>query len=392
MNGFLDWIFVAINVVGAGVWIFFRSKKYPSQLFSWLYLALYIFHLGMGLYFFDHLMLQGGDSLFYWGLPWYFDREYSDWWTYYGYGNYFMQTFNSPLVWIGVGFLGGTFLYNFLSFLGIGLIYEKAYALFRSREVERIFPILLSFAVCCSPGLHFWTGGVSKEAFLILAFGLIFYCSDRSGWRYLLLGFLGFFLALQVRLITGLLLAVPFIWEVISSKKNSKTSKVIVTSVTALLCFRGFKFMQLLVATDELTLNSIDRISTNQLGQLEQLQAKSQIPLGEMSWAERVVAILFRPFPWEVWDFNSLVFTVENTWLLILMVLGVFLIIRDRPSIPRQLLGLFGLGVGMILIYAFTLNNFGIIYRMKSIFSPFLLLPFIWVIYVKWILGEKFIN
>jgi hypothetical protein len=392
MTGLLDWIFVAANLLGGGAWIFFRRKKHPSPVFVWLYLALYLFHLAMGLYFFDHVKTYGGDSLFYWELPWYFDREYSEWWRNYGYGNYFIQSFNAPLVWSGVGYLGGTFLYNFLSFLGIGLIYEKAIALFTSSGEETIFPLLLSFAVCCSPGLHFWTGGISKEALLILALGLVFFSSERGGWRFLLLGFLGFFLALQVRLITGLLLAAPYVWGLLVTRKIPRVAQVMVTLVTALLCFRGVKFMQVLVDTDELSMHSIDRISTYQLQQLGQLQAKSQIPFDEMSLPERVLAVLFRPFPWEVWDLNSFVFTLENASLLILMLIGLFFIFKERLRLPRQVLGLFGLGIGMVLIYAFTLNNFGIIYRMKSIFLPFLLLPFIWVIYEKWIVREKFIN
>src|SRR5690606_5841375 len=214
---------------------------------------------------------------------------------------------------------------------------------------------------------------------------------DRPGWRFLLFGFLGFFLALQVRLITGLLLAVPFVWTLIANRRVSRVAQLIVVSATGLLCFQGVKFLQVLVATDEFSLDSMDRISTYQLRQLEHLQAKSQIPIAEMSFPERVLAILYRPFPWEVWDINSLVFTLENTFPLVVMVLGIFFIVKDRLRFPMQLLGLFEVGIGMILIYAFTLNNFGIIYRMKSIFSPFLLLPFIWVIYVRFV-REKFIR
>ncbi len=388
MSGGLDWVFVAVNVLGASAWIYTRSKREQDPLFVWMYAMLYLCHLGMGLYFFDYLLTNGGDSLAYWQPL--NHAGFGEWMTGYGYGSYVMQAMNSPLIGVGVGYLGGTFLYNLLSFIGIGLIFEETLELLKRHQVQNSLHLILAFAVCIWPGLHFWTGGVSKESLLILAIGLVFRYAGRAGMGPVFLGFLGFFFALQVRLIAGLALFPLLLIPLGLSKKIAIGVRVTMSLIAAVLFVQGVRFMGVLTQVNEVSLESIQRVSSDQLEFLSDLGAKSHVPVIEMGFSERMLAVLFRPFPWEVWDIYSLVFALENMVLLMLTGLGIFFIIKHRMRIPLRMLGFFGMAIGMVLIYAFTLNNFGIIYRMKSIFLPFLSLPFIWALYRRFV-NWKFI-
>ena len=379
MSGGLDWGLAAASVLAASAWIYTRSRRDPNPLMVWLYAVLYFSHLGMGLYFFDYLVTHGGDSVAYWQPI----RQFAvdDWMMGYGYGSYVMRTLNTPLIGAGIGYMGGTIVYNLLSFVGIGLIFEEMADILKQKGVQNALRLVLPFAVCMAPGLHFWTGGVSKESLLILALGLVFRYAGRAGTGSVLLGFMGFVLALQVRLIAGLALFPLLLLGLASHWRAAGGIRVVFSVIAGLLFVQGVRFMGILTQVEELSLESVHRVSRDQLEFLVDLSAKSQIPLAGMSFPERMLAILFRPFPWEAWDAASMVFALENLGLLLLLLSGIFLILRYRMRIPLRLLGFFGMAMGMVLIYTFTLNNFGIIYRMKSIFLPFLSLPFIWALY-----------
>lgn len=376
----LDWLFIILNVSVAAAWIYHRTKGNPSSLFPISYILIYLVHLAMGLYFYSHVLEHGGDALFYWSLPTYFDQDLSTWMSSYMYGTSFIQIINAPMVWAGISFLGGTFIYNLLSFLGIGLIFERAWELVRQGSETSILPLLCALLICMSPGLHLWTGGVSKESLLILSLGLIFYYSGSARFRLLLLSFLGFYLALQVRLITGLVLTVPFVLFVLANHKVSWLSRLFILVPTTFLSIRGLFFMRLLAQVEEISLGTLQRVSEYQLSFLDGFGAGSRIPMKDMSIPSRLASVLFRPFPWEAVNLNSLLYSLENLVLLVLMVCGGCFMIRMKMAPPHLVLIFFAVAVVMVLIFAFTLNNYGIIYRMKSIFLPFLAMPFAWVL------------
>ncbi|WP_026970198.1 hypothetical protein [Algoriphagus terrigena] len=379
MIGILDWALVAGNVLGAGAWIVYRTKGNPDRLFKWLYLALYLIHLVMGIYFFDYITQNGGDSVSYWQLPGYSEQGFAGWIAYYEYGSSFVQTVNAPFVWAGVGYLGGTALYNFLSFVGIGLIYEKTGTLFPQNKRGSSLALLFSLLVCLSPGLHFWSGGISKESLLIVALGLVYRYSDRADAKSLLLAFLGFFLALQSRVVVGLVLAIPFLVLVLANRNTSRMLRFAICGVTGLMLMHGLVFLQrALFGEDEISVQSITEVSEQQLGFLEGFGANSQINLSGMGFFERLSAILLRPFPWEAVDSHTLVYSLENAFLILVVFLGGYYLLKSKRMIPLPLLTFFVVSLMMIVIYTFTLNNYGIVYRMKSIFLPFLSLPFIW--------------
>ena len=379
MNGILDWAMVAGSALGAGAWIVYRAKAHTDPLFGWLYLTLYLIHLVMGIYFFDYITRNGGDSISYWQLPGYSEQGFAGWIAYYEYGSSFVQTVNAPFVWAGVGYLGGTALYNLLSFVGIGLIYEKTNKLMSQNRGGSSLHLLFSLLVCLSPGLHFWTGGISKESLLIVALGLVYWYSDRTDPKSLLLAFLGFFLALQSRVVVGLVLAIPFLILVLANRETSRRLRLAICGLTGLMLMQGLVFLQrALFGEDEINLQTIGEVSEQQLGFLEGFGANSQINVTGMGFFERLSAILLRPFPWEAVDSHSLVYSLENAFLILVIFLGGYYLLKDKRMIPLLLLAFFATSLMMIVIYAFTLNNYGIVYRMKSIFLPFLSLPFIW--------------
>ncbi|GAB3219765.1 hypothetical protein J0A67_04955 [Algoriphagus aestuariicola] len=335
----------------------------------------------MGLYFYNYISRHGGDSLFYWQLPSYFDSDLPTWISAYRYGDHFLQSLNSPWVWGGVGYMGGTFLYNFLSMLGIGLIYEKVYDSFGGSEVPGWLLALCALLVCLSPGLHFWTGGVSKESLLVLALALVFRYFEAVDAKSLLLVFLGFFLALHTRLVVGIILAIPCFLPVFSCTSVSRRLRLIVSGIAGLMLLQGFIFLRFaLFGEDDVSIGAIREVSEQQLEFLGGFGAASQIDFSGMGFFGRLSTILFRPFPWETADIHSLVYSLENTFLVFVLVAGgiVLVLLESRP--PRTALAFFAISLAMVIIYTFTLNNYGIVYRMKSIFSPFLSLPFIWAI------------
>ncbi|WPR76866.1 hypothetical protein [Algoriphagus sp. NG3] len=393
-----------------------RKKDY-DQVEQTLVTLLWIVHLGFSFFYASYILQNGGDSLGFWQLTADTSQHAQGWMDYFGINTFFIQWLNYvPGKLLGLSYWSGTFIYCTFSFGGLVLLFLSFRFLILQRTGMLAFPKLLYLPLFL-PGLHFWTAGVSKENLLFLGLCMLFYSLTRYGIS-MILGVTGWIICLLIRPFVGFFFIPLLIWLLLPLIRGSLIKSLILIVLLIILLFQASNQFLLYLHLESFSLDGLAAFSATQLNFLDSFQANSTLPMGEMDSMERWVAVVFRPLLWESWDFYSVILALENTWLILIILVALLLyscsvfhlfkncFSKYRPSCQR------GVGtiawilnfpwrdalcnirfhipflakyysivaVGMFLLFTFTLNNFGLFYRMKSIWMPFLQFSILWLI------------
>lgn len=231
--------------------------------------------------------------------------------------------------------------------------------------------ILFFIWILLFPNLHFWTAGIGKEALLFTAVvvGLDNFTKFNKN---ILLGILAILIAWWVRPISGAMLALVCFLSLIRDKKISSRIRYLIIILFGLV--GGFAFYRLTVMMhlESYSWKALLDFSNQQMNFLQSLQANSEIPMQDYNILERIYALILRPDWADVNDFWTFAAAVEHTTFVLLLIGAIITFFKHRiiKIPPLIVLGVF-FGLGMILIYGFTLNNLGIIIRMKSTYMIF---------------------
>ncbi|WP_209330493.1 hypothetical protein [Lunatimonas salinarum] len=338
-----------------------------------LFILLLLYHMLFTLVFHHYLMVHGGDSRAYWEFSIGNYRPASQWMDYFEYGNFFMQWLNYfPAKQWGLPYYVGNMIYGLLAFVGFAELLRLGLAHWGWNSSSRWANGWI--AALFLPGIHFWTAGVGKEA--ILWIGTIWVLKGLAGpFRNGYWTLLGIFLALMTRPIHGALLIGMVLFFVITDPNvRSAPYRWYLWSTIGTAGIVALLILQRQTHLPAFSLQALADFLSSQQRFLESFGAFSYVPMHEYTWPERLWAVLFRPLPWEavgIWQWAA---ALENSLLLLAFIAAIVRYCWYRPHLhlPRFLtMGLLLTG-GMLLIYMVTLNNLGIIMRMKSIFTPFI--------------------
>ncbi|MFD2202434.1 hypothetical protein [Shivajiella indica] len=349
----------------------FAFRNLPSEVFLLLY------HLAFAVIFTWYLNTYGGDAIRYWNLTAETGHHPQSWMDHWGTRSFFIQWLNYfPAKILGLPFWLGNLCYALVSFWAIREVWRMVMAYFPGvSNTLNHWVLLLLFL---SPNLHFWTSGIGKESLGFL--GLVMFMKGsldlRKNWYWILFG-VG--LSYMVRpLQGGILLAfvLPLFWW---EKEFPSWLKWGVSLIILVLGLLALRFLLYITHIDTLNFQGIAQFSEEQMTFLEGFAAGSQVPMSEYSWMMKLWTLFFRPFVGEAAGFWQWASALENLVALVLLFLFLFDINRFRfRSVPGFVW--IGIAFGMILmfVYALTLNNLGIIMRMKSVYMLFFYLLWVW--------------
>lgn len=336
--------------------------------------VLWNFHFLIAFVFNFYLQKNGGDAIRYWELTADISQNPVSWMDYWGSRTFFIQWLNYiPSKVFGLGFLFGNVLYAFVSFLGIREIYLVAVKYWPETSSKWIQIGCLGLFFL--PNLHFWSAGVGKEALLVLGMG---WAVKGMGdlprhWIFLALGVL---LSFWVRPIAGVVLGgvawVYLLFQPGISLPAKSAVSILVVAVGILALNRVIISMHL----EEYSLDAVLQFIAGQQEFLRGFGAGSEVNMEEYGWGQKLWTFFFRPFWHEVRDFWDLAAVVENTLafvLLIGLVLGQVYAWFKKRRVPVPGVFYAGLAVMVLMgvVYALTLNNLGIMVRMKSTYMVF---------------------
>ena len=280
---------------------------------------------------------------------------------------------------IGPTKLGGFFVYSWLGFWGTYLIY-RAFRISLPEGDHRRYRLLLFFL----PSMIFWPSSIGKEAFVTFTLGLCAYGAakllDHQRGGILPLAF-GLWATAMVRSHMALLffgaLAVAFLLR--RSRRRTVTAPAFKIVGLAALVVVGSFFVgrfESQFAVEGVSTDSIDQVLDRTQDQTakggSEFDGVDGRSLTDLPAA--VVAVLFRPFPHEATNAQSLFASLEGVVLMFVVARSW----RRLASVPAMLLQVpyvalvATYSLGFIIAFS-TFGNFGILARQRVQLFPFAL-------------------
>ena len=280
----------------------------------------------------------------------------------------------------GPTFLGGFLIYSTFSFWGLYFFYRALRTAFPEANYRR-YAWLLFFL----PSLLYWPSSIGKEAWMGFTIGLATY-----GVAMLLkhnpLGYpvAGFGLAgtamvrphVTVLVFFSLFFAYLMRRKAWSESKSGPFGKVIGIAVLlivgGIVLTRAASFFDVDGANATSANTVLERTST-QSGQGGS-QFESGTPFSPAQFPSAMLAVLFRPYPWEASEPQMLVAAAEGSFLLIMMFKSWPRLARLPGFIFRVPYVAYVLAYIMMFVFAFSsIGNFGIMTRQRTQVFPFVL-------------------
>lgn len=283
-------------------------------------------------------------------------------------------------VFTGRTLLGGFLVYSWFGFWGLYFFYRAFRVGFPQGDYQR-YALLLFFL----PSLLFWSSSIGKEAWLTLTIGLSVYGvakilqHRRGGYLTLSLGLLG---TAMVRPHMALLVCVPLVVAYLLRRRPGPRSPlspiyrvvgiVVMIAISAVVLQQVEQFFEVegqgVQGVGQVLDRTAEQTSTGG-SQFDAPQSRSLVDL-----PRAVIAVLFRPFPWEARNAQALLAAFEGALLLGLFVMGHRRLRRlPAEAVKAPYLVYVALYVLMFCAAFSTFGNFGILTRQRIQVYPFVL-------------------
>ena len=428
MSGLLQnvvsiFIFLTILIVSI---FYFRTKENSNSLFfislftklvsSIVFCLVYKFYYTEGDTFFYHTISKDVASVF-WESP----KEFFNLWilkttNYWGLGvqnsiEWYLSSTSEknlassnmifltiPIQVLSLGNFYVTSLYiALLTFYGLWKLYEIGIAYFTSQSK-------LLKCVLFVPSILYWTSGILKDAYVFLAVTYLIYAIFKLFHlfqfriKYILLVPISITLIIMLKpYVVLVILPSVFYWIMLELIKKFQTKRLkflirpylilvsLLFVVITLFLIQGllgkygnyFEIFEFSKAVKE---------GFNLLAAGDQ-QSRYIINNSEYAYSgfNNFLSTLFRPLPWEAWNVTSIIASIENLFLLSLSLISIAKVILypkrvykllSKPFLTFCLLYSISFTIGLSM----SITNFGAIFRLKSAFLLFLIIPILFLI------------
>lgn len=282
---------------------------------------------------------------------------------------------------IGATDIGGFLVFSWFSFWGLYL-FHRAFVRACPQGDHLRYARLIFFL----PSLLFWPSSIGKEAWICLALGVCAYGSARvlTGARGgILICAGGLFAAGMVRPHIAALVAVSLLAAyILRGTPRSRSGLAPFGKLIGILVLGGVLVIAVGELENYLGVDAFDRESveltleevTQQTGQGGSYVEGTRTNLSPSRFPEAFVNVVFRPFPWQANNLQSLLASAEGIFLLGLFIVGARRVagaVRAVLDTPYVILcGCYA----VLFVYGFSsFANFGILVRQRVQVLPFLL-------------------
>lgn len=274
---------------------------------------------------------------------------------------------------LDLSFLATFFVFHIFGYIGL-LAFDGALRHITYLSSKRVR--LLATLIVLLPSVSFWSSALGKDAIAFMATGLTLWAALDLRQRWKLLAF-SLAVMLIVRPHVGGILLAALSMSFFLLGHFSLVKKVLFSIASVALMVVMLPVLLKFVGLDE----GANMDSVNQ--QIEKRQGYNQhgggsIDISEMSLPVQMFTYMFRPLPYEVKNLFGLLTSIENMFLMFLLLLAlpsifshkIKLLVYDAKE-NRLFLFIFMLITWMIL--AMTTANLGIASRQKWMFTPIFL-------------------
>lgn len=284
---------------------------------------------------------------------------------------------------IGATSIGGFLVFSWMGFWGLYLFHR---AFVRACPVgdHRRYALL----VFLLPSLLFWPSSIGKEAWMCLGLGVVAYAASRlltgarGGLALLGLGCLGLGMVRpHVAALVGfsVLLAYLLRRPPVGSSILAPIGKLLVILLLGAGMVLAVGQLESFFGVDDFDQDAVqstlDEVSrrTGQGG--SQFNSPSSTDLNPSRFPEAFVGVMFRPFPWEATNLQSLIAAAESLFLMGLFLLGWRRIVNSVRSAIHTPYVVLCCTYTVLFVYGFSaFSNAGILVRQRVQVLPFVLI------------------
>ena len=275
--------------------------------------------------------------------------------------------------------VGGFLAFAWISLWGLYLFY-RAFRLAVPDGDGRRYAKLLFFL----PSLLYWPSSIGKEAWMTLTLGLTAYAAARllarrrGGFALLVLGLGG---SAMVRPHVALVAFGAVAVGLLARRIRNPTPFALMARAAGVVAMVVISMVLLTQVQEFLGLDRLDpasvdqalsRAQTNTSAGGSEFEAPRATSVVQLPVA--IVSVLFRPFPFEARNAQTIIASAEGTVLLVLFARSRKRVLAALLSVRRQPFG--ALALTYVVLFAFVFSsfgNFGIIARQRVQMLPFAL-------------------
>jgi hypothetical protein len=319
---------------------------------------IYIWHTIFCFVYFFFVSRFGGDAIGYW-------ISY-EWVESFQFGTYAVVWLVRFLKLSGMSIVGGFLTFNIIGTIGLIAFYASLRSAVRysSEKLQKITLIIVFL-----PSISFWTSGIGKDSIACLAVGLALWSALRINSRMLLM-FLSILLMLYVRPHMAGMLVIALALSMVLQKNIPLLGRLFMGVV-------GFIGIAILVpfALNYAGVNDNGNIVQYvEQRQMSNLNGGSSLDISSMPLPVKMFTYLVRPLIFEARSIPQIAASIDNIFLLFLLLIGGREILRTRFNNlagNRVMLWIYVLLAWIIL--SMTTANLGIAMRQKWMFVPILI-------------------
>ena len=273
--------------------------------------------------------------------------------------------------------LGGFIVFAWLSFLGLFFFYKAVVVGFPDANHRR-YAYLIFFL----PSMLYWPSSIGKEAWISFGLGLASY-GIALITRHQTLGYpvaaLGLLATAGPRPHITVLCVVSLMIAYLLRRKSWRETKMgPIGKAVGIVVLMG---LGAVVVTTAASFFDVDGVSTTSVGEVLDYTDQQSGQGGSEFEAVRVksptefpaavLAVLFRPYPWEANSAQALIASAEGTMLLILGAAAVTRLMRVPKYIFRVPYVAYVVSYTIMFVIAFSsIGNFGILTRQRTQVLP----------------------
>ena len=290
----------------------------------------------------------------------------------------------SFLLLFDLSFLGVSLCFNVIGAMGLMLFYASLNSVTRfSGQKLKLIVLMIAFL----PSVSFWSSAIGKDAISFMAIGLMLWATLNRKKQVRILCF-----SIFIMFLIRPHIAMVMLGSLAASSLFQRSIPMFQRILLGLCGFvASFAVMPLLLESlgFGLDFDASHLVTYIETRQGHNMDGGGGIDISSMSFGEKLFTYLIRPLPFEAAGFTQLVASLDNMFLLFLLVLGFLGILKlnfYQGRENRVFMWVFLISTWIIL--ALTTANLGIAVRQKWMFLPVL----IYLIISKLALNESLLN
>ena len=268
-----------------------------------------------------------------------------------------------------LSFFGVSLCFNIIGAIGLIFFYAslKKVVRFSSRKIQRIVLMIVFL-----PSVSFWSAAIGKDAISFLSISMALWVVTNFKAKKTLL-FFSILVMFLVRPHIAIIMLVSLVASSIFQRSTSIFQKILLGSSAMMALYALIPVVLAYVGLEpDFDISAVNSYVEIRAG--HNMYGGGAIDLSSMSFVEKLFTYLFRPLPFEAKGILQLAASVDNVFLLYLLMLGFLAVLKlnfHQSSENRMFMWVFVILTWTML--SLTTANLGISVRQKWIFCPFII-------------------